>query len=99
MKNKIQEPKISNNLGIPTNVIDEIFEEEYLENKIIENTTISGIYEVRLSLNSCIFKNVEFESCDFRKIDITDVIFENCNLSNINFDDSGIYRTKFVNCK
>lgn len=99
MKKNIEKPKISKNLEEAYDVIDEIFEEEYLEDKLIENTTISGIYDIRVRFNSCIFKNVVFENCDLRKIDITDVIFENCNMSNINFSDSGIYRAEFINCK
>lgn len=99
MKKKIEKPKINKDLEEVYDVINEILDEEYLENKIIENTTISDICEVRVSFNSCIFKNVVFENCDLRKVDITDVIFENCNMSNINFGESGIYRSEFINCK
>ena len=99
MKKKIEKPKISRCLEEVYDIINEIYDEEYLEDKIIENITISDIYEVRVRFNSCIFKNVVFENCDLRKADITDVIFENCNMSNINFSDSGIYRAEFINCK
>ena len=72
---------------------------EKLEEALIENTTIDGIENLSVSLNSCIFKNVVFEYCDFRRIDMTDIIFENCDLSNINFPYSSLYRVEFINCK
>ena len=72
---------------------------EKLEEALVENTTIDGIENLSVSLNSCIFKNVVFEYCDFRRIDMTDIIFENCDLSNINFPYSSLYRVEFINCK
>lgn len=98
-KIKIQEPKISSNLESSSDIIDKIFEEEKIEDMLVENTSIAGIEGVRVRFNSCIFKNVDFYNCDFRKIDILDVIFENCDLSNIDFSDSGFYRVEFRNCK
>ncbi len=62
--------------------------------KLIENTDISDINHISVSIDSCIFKNVNFYDCDFSKIDLLDVIFENCDLSNINFNDSSIYRNE-----
>ena len=98
-KIKIQKPKMPINLNNCDDAINEILDYEKLEEALVENTTIDGIENLSVSLNSCIFKNVVFEYCDFRRIDMTDIIFENCDLSNINFPYSSLYRVEFINCK
>ena len=98
-KIKIQKPKMPISLNNCDDAINEILDYEKLEEALVENTTIDGIENLSVSLNSCIFKNVVFEYCDFRRIDMTDIIFENCDLSNINFPYSSLYRVEFINCK
>ncbi|MDB8800851.1 MULTISPECIES: pentapeptide repeat-containing protein [unclassified Romboutsia] len=96
---KIEKPKTYSDLQECSNIVELIINEESIENKIIEDTVISDIYNIRISFNSCVFKNIIFEECDLKKIDIVDCIFENCDLSNIDISDSSIYRTEFINCK
>jgi len=96
---KLQRPKIIDNLEEVEDVIGEIHSENILSNKVIENVSISGLEDIRVSFDKCIFRNVTFDYCDLRKIDMMDVVFENCNLSNISFSKGSIYRTEFINCK
>ena len=74
-KSKIQAPKISKILDETIDVIDDMYDEELIEDKLIQNTLIEGIIDCRVRLNSCVFKNVIFESCDFRKIDFYPFFF------------------------
>ena len=96
---KIEKPKLAISLEETGSIYDEVYNEEKIVDKRIENTDISDINHIRVSVDSCIFRNVNFYDCDFSKIDLLDVVFENCDLSNINFNDSSIYRVEFKNCK
>ena len=69
--------------------INEILDYEKLEEALVENTTIDGIENLFVSLNSCIFKNVVFEYW---------VEFINGKLTGCNFNDSTLKSVVFKNC-
>lgn len=96
---KLQKPKFVDDLEVCDDICEYIYDYETLRNKIIENKSICDIENIKVSMDSCIFKNVDFFECDFKKIDLVDVIFENCDLSNISFRDGSLYRVEFKNCK
>lgn len=96
---KIQKPKFIEEL-IELNEINEYLKkEEKIQNKLIENITITTKVSKGFSIDSCIFRKVSFENCDLSKIDLIDSRFENCDLSNTSFQGGSIHRVEFIDCK
>jgi len=95
----IDKPKISEVLTETADVYEELEFNNKLEDSLVEDVVIERLYNLKLSFDSCVFRNVVFIDCDLKKIDLLDVIFENCDFSNCIFSDSSIYRVEFKNCK
>lgn len=95
----IDKPKISEVLTEIENIYDQLVIDNKIECSLVEDKIIEGLDNLKLSFDSCIFKNVVFIDCDLKKIDLLDVVFENCDFSNCIFSDSSIYRVEFKNCK
>lgn len=68
---KVQKPKFTGELEIIENledILEDIFNDEKIFNKIIENEVISDLDSVRVSFESCIFRNVSFENCNLKRL-------------------------------
>ena len=60
---KIEKPKVSLNLEEINSIYNEVYNEEKIVDKLIENTDISDINHISVSIDSCIFKN-RFTRCN-----------------------------------
>ena len=92
---KIKEPIIK--LLTPQNIYTSFKTNEFTNNLYIYNNE-ENIKIKDIEINSCHFKNFDFNKVKLENIEIYDCIFENCNLANLNLDYKLIHRTIFKNC-
>ena len=80
---KIKEPKVLN--LIEYNLKDACYENNFYG--FIFNENVRDIIHINdITIDSCVFKNIDFSNIEISKVDLVDVIFENCDLSNKVFD-------------
>lgn len=84
-KIKIQKPKMPISLNNCDDAINEILDYEKLEEALVENTTIDGIENLSVSLNSCIFKSVVFKNCLGRYSNFAFSKFSGVSIENSDF--------------
>ena len=80
----ITKPKIKN---IENKDLVDILNEEEFSSFEITKTPSKKIKLEDLTIDSCIFKGIDFNNIELKNIDLIDVVFENCDLSNKSFDN------------
>ena len=63
---------------------EDIIDMEY-ENKLFTKNASKSLKIVNTTLNSCIFKKIDFSNIKFENVDIWDSIFEECDIANKEF--------------
>ena len=93
---KILEPKISSLVDYS---LEDAYRDNCYNNMIFTQSVLKDIKIVNETIDSCIFRGIDFSNIDFSNVDFIDVIFEECDLSNKKFDGNLLQRVKFINCK
>ena len=94
-KRKIKDPKLTH---LEEKSFVDSCKKNELEYGIFKDTLIESPLKVQeVTIDSCVFQNINFTNVLLEDVDMVDVIFEYCDLSNHHFDKKLLGRVIFKN--